>query len=95
MLTWDRPRGACNAIARLSAISRASRSRHCLRLRPRRADDAADFYRGRTLSLVAGFNVGGGADTYARLIARHLGAHLPGNPTVVVKNMQGAGSSNT
>jgi tripartite-type tricarboxylate transporter receptor subunit TctC len=57
-----------------------------------RADDAADFYRGRTLSLVAGFNVGGGADAYARLIARHLGAHLPGNPTVVVKNMQGAGS---
>ena len=57
-----------------------------------RADDVADFYRGRTLSLVAGFNVGGGADAYARLIARHLGAHLPGNPTVVVKNMQGAGS---
>ncbi len=56
------------------------------------ADDAADFYRGRTLSLVAGFNVGGGADAYARLIARHLGAHMPGNPTVVVKNMQGAGS---
>ena len=56
------------------------------------ADDVADFYRGRTLSLVAGFNVGGGADAYARVIARHLGAHIPGNPTVVVKNMQGAGS---
>jgi tripartite-type tricarboxylate transporter receptor subunit TctC len=57
-----------------------------------RADDAADFYRGRTVSLVAGFNVGGGADAYARLIARHLGPHVPGNPAVVVKNMQGAGS---
>jgi tripartite-type tricarboxylate transporter receptor subunit TctC len=57
-----------------------------------RADDVADFYRGHPLSLVAGFNVGGGADTYARLIAHHLGAHLPGNPSVVVKNMQGAGS---
>jgi tripartite-type tricarboxylate transporter receptor subunit TctC len=57
-----------------------------------RADDAADFYRGRTLSLVAGFNVGGGADAYARLVARHLGRHVPGNPAVVVKNMQGAGS---
>src|SRR3984957_529257 len=56
------------------------------------ADDVADFYRGRTLSLVAGFNVGGGADAYARVIARHLGAHIPGNPSVVVKNMQGAGS---
>ncbi len=57
-----------------------------------RADDVADFYRGRTISLVIGFNVGGGADAYARLIARHLGTHLPGNPAVVVKNMQGAGS---
>jgi tripartite-type tricarboxylate transporter receptor subunit TctC len=59
---------------------------------PARADDAADFYRGRTLTLIAGFNVGGGADAYARLVARHLGAHIPGNPSVVVKNMQGAGS---
>jgi tripartite-type tricarboxylate transporter receptor subunit TctC len=56
------------------------------------AQDAADFYRGRTVSLVAGFNPGGGADTYARLVARHLGRHVAGNPTVVVRNMQGAGS---
>jgi tripartite-type tricarboxylate transporter receptor subunit TctC len=57
-----------------------------------RADDVADFYRGRTLTLIAGFNVGGGADAYARLIARHLGTYIPGNPNAVVKNMQGAGS---
>jgi tripartite-type tricarboxylate transporter receptor subunit TctC len=57
-----------------------------------RADDIADFYRGRTVSLIAGFNVGGGADSYARIIARHLGGHIPGRPVVVVKNMQGAGS---
>jgi tripartite-type tricarboxylate transporter receptor subunit TctC len=57
-----------------------------------RAEELGDFYRGRTLTLIAGFNVGGGADAYARLIARHLGAYLPGNPNVVVKNMQGAGS---
>ena len=56
------------------------------------AQDAADFYRGRTITLIAGFNPGGGADTYARLIARHLGRHVAGNPTVVVRNMQGAGS---
>jgi len=56
------------------------------------AQDAADFYRGRTVSLIAGFNPGGGADTYARLIARHVGKHIAGNPTVVVRNMQGAGS---
>jgi tripartite-type tricarboxylate transporter receptor subunit TctC len=56
------------------------------------AQDAAEFYRGRTVSLVVGFNPGGGADTYARLVARHLGRHIAGNPTVVVRNMQGAGS---
>jgi tripartite-type tricarboxylate transporter receptor subunit TctC len=56
------------------------------------AQDAADFYRGRTVNLIAGFNPGGGADTYARLIARHLGKHIPGGPTVIVRNMQGAGS---
>jgi tripartite-type tricarboxylate transporter receptor subunit TctC len=56
------------------------------------ADDAAEFYRGRTLYLTAGFNVGGGADLYARLIARHLGQHIAGHPTVIVHNMPGAGS---
>jgi tripartite-type tricarboxylate transporter receptor subunit TctC len=57
-----------------------------------RADEVADFYRGRTINLVAGFNPGGGADTYARLVARHLGKHIPGNPSVIVRNMQGGGS---
>jgi tripartite-type tricarboxylate transporter receptor subunit TctC len=56
------------------------------------ADDVAAFYSGRNLSLVAGFNVGGGADLYARLIARHLGNHIPGHPNVIVRNMPGAGS---
>ena len=56
------------------------------------AQDAADFYRGKTINLIAGFNPGGGADIYARLVARHLGRHVPGNPAVVVRNMQGAGS---
>src|SRR5215510_6477405 len=59
---------------------------------PGHADEVSDFYRGRTVSLIAGFNPGGGADTYARLLARHLGRHVPGNPAVVVRNMQGAGS---
>jgi tripartite-type tricarboxylate transporter receptor subunit TctC len=56
------------------------------------ADDVADFYRGKAVNLTAGFNPGGGADTYARIIARHLGKHIPGSPTVIVRNMQGAGS---
>ena len=55
------------------------------------AQDVAEFYRGRTVSLTAGFNPGGGADTYARLVARHIGQYLPGKPTVIVKNMPGAG----
>lgn len=56
------------------------------------AVDVAAFYNGRNLNLIVGFNVGGGADLYARLIARHLGDHVPGHPTVVVHNMPGAGS---
>ena len=59
---------------------------------PAGAQGAADFYRGKTINLIAGFNPGGGADTYARIVARHLGKHVPGNPTVIVRNMQGAGS---
>jgi tripartite-type tricarboxylate transporter receptor subunit TctC len=55
-------------------------------------EDAADFYRGKTINMVVGFNPGGGADAYARLVARHLGHNIAGNPNVVVRNMQGAGS---
>lgn len=52
----------------------------------------ADFYRGKTLNIVVGFSTGGGYDSYARLLARHIGKHIPGNPTVVVQNMPGAAS---
>ena len=53
---------------------------------------ADDFYKGKTVTFVVGFSAGGGFDTYTRLIARHFGKHLPGNPTVVVENRTGAGS---
>jgi tripartite-type tricarboxylate transporter receptor subunit TctC len=56
------------------------------------AQDAAAFYRGKSINLIVGFNPGGGADAYTRLLARHLGRHIAGNPTIVVRNMQGAGS---
>jgi tripartite-type tricarboxylate transporter receptor subunit TctC len=59
---------------------------------PARADDVADFYRGRAVNLIVGFNPGGAYDPYARTVARHLPKHLPGAPNIVVKNMQGAGS---
>ncbi len=52
----------------------------------------ADFYRGKAVRIVVGFSAGGGYDAYSRLIARHLGKYIPGNPTVIVENMTGAGS---
>jgi tripartite-type tricarboxylate transporter receptor subunit TctC len=54
--------------------------------------DPAAFYRGKTVDLYIGYSAGGGYDIYARLLAKHIGKHIPGNPTVVAKNMEGAGS---
>src|SRR5437763_16371390 len=51
---------------------------------------AQDFYKGKTLTIVVGFTTGGGFDVNARLLARHIGRHIPGNPTVIVQNMPGA-----
>ena len=62
---------------------------------PARAQDAiADFYRGKQITIVVGSTAGGGYDLYARLVARHIGKYIPGNPNVVVQNMPGA-SGNT
>jgi tripartite-type tricarboxylate transporter receptor subunit TctC len=59
---------------------------------PARAQSAEEFYRGRTVTILVGFTAGGGYDLYARLLGRHIGRHIPGNPTIVVQNMPGAGS---
>jgi tripartite-type tricarboxylate transporter receptor subunit TctC len=56
-----------------------------------RADDVADFYRGKTISVYIGVNVGGGYDFEARLLARFMKAHIPGHPTLVPQNIVGAG----
>lgn len=53
---------------------------------------ADPFYRGKTIQYVVSMNPGGGFDLYGRLLARHLGRHIPGNPGFVVQNMPGAGS---
>ena len=52
---------------------------------------AAQFFKDRTVTVVVGYGAGGGADTFGRLLARHLGGHLPGKPNVIVQNMPGAG----
>ena len=57
-----------------------------------RADAVSDFYKGKTVQFVVGYGPGGGYDVYARSVARYLGKHIPGSPTVVVVNMPGAGS---
>ena len=67
-------------VASLSAASSAT------------AQSVAEFYSGRQISLTVGSTPGGGYDTQARLVARHLGKHIPGNPTIVVQNMPAAGS---
>ena len=74
----------CSHRRRLIALSFAVRSG--------RADSVEDFYKGKTVNLIIGYSVGGGYDLYGRLLARHLGKHIPGHPDVVPQNMTGAGS---
>jgi tripartite-type tricarboxylate transporter receptor subunit TctC len=59
---------------------------------PAKAQSVADFYSGKSIALAIGFAPGGGYDLYGRLVARHLGKHIPGNPQIVPQNMPGAGS---
>jgi tripartite-type tricarboxylate transporter receptor subunit TctC len=59
---------------------------------PCRADAVTDFYRGKQITMYVGSGPGGGYDLYARVVGRHYGEHIPGQPSIVVKNMVGAGS---
>jgi tripartite-type tricarboxylate transporter receptor subunit TctC len=61
---------------------------------PARADAISDFFGRKTITLIAGFPPGGGYDTYIRVLARHYGRFIPGNPSVVPSNLPGAGSMN-
>jgi tripartite-type tricarboxylate transporter receptor subunit TctC len=56
------------------------------------AETAAEFYRGKTVTIYVGFGPGGGYDAYAQLLAPHIRRHIPGEPTVIIKHMPGAGS---
>jgi tripartite-type tricarboxylate transporter receptor subunit TctC len=59
---------------------------------PAHADAVEDFYKDRMITLIAGYSSGGGFDLYARVVANHLGRHIPGQPRIIVQNMPGAGS---
>jgi tripartite-type tricarboxylate transporter receptor subunit TctC len=56
-----------------------------------KADPIADFYKGKQVTFYVGLSAGGGYDTNARLVARHIGKHIPGNPNIIVRNMPGGG----
>jgi tripartite-type tricarboxylate transporter receptor subunit TctC len=56
--------------------------------------EVEEFYKSKPINFIVGFNTGGSADAYARLIGRHISRHVPGSPTVAIRNMQGAGSLN-
>jgi tripartite-type tricarboxylate transporter receptor subunit TctC len=59
---------------------------------PASAQDVAEFYKGKTVRLLVGVGVGTGYDVNARALARHIGKHIPGNPSIIVQNQPGAGS---
>jgi tripartite-type tricarboxylate transporter receptor subunit TctC len=75
------PRTLLIAVLALAALPNAAR-----------AQSVEEFYKGKSINLVIGFSVGGGYDLYARHLARHMGKHIPGKPTIVPQNMAGAGS---
>ena len=59
---------------------------------PACAQAPAEFFKDKTLTINVGYGAGGGYDMTTRIVARHLGRHIPGNPTVIVSNMPGGGS---
>src|SRR5271166_6288098 len=65
-----------------------------LALCPAMAQGPPPFYKGKQITIVVGTSAGGGYDTYARLVARHMPKHIPGSPNVIVSDMPGAGSNN-
>jgi tripartite-type tricarboxylate transporter receptor subunit TctC len=79
-----RYRAVAAAAGSLAVLSLAASAVH--------AQSVEDFYKSKTINLIIGYSVGGGYDLYGRLLARHIGKHIPGHPNVVPQNMTGAGS---
>jgi tripartite-type tricarboxylate transporter receptor subunit TctC len=80
------PRSAADVLVRALPIALATTL-----MAPAQSLAQADFYKGKTIDLVISTGVGGGLDANARVVARHLADHIPGNPTIVPRNMPGAG----
>jgi tripartite-type tricarboxylate transporter receptor subunit TctC len=78
------PRGIVRALCLIAAIA--------LIAQPARAQSVAQFYHGKTIDMIVGFAPGGGNDVAVRAVGRYIGKYIPGNPTVVVRNMPGAGT---
>src|SRR5688500_6150156 len=57
-----------------------------------RADAVEDFYKGKQITLLVSYGPGGGYDVYARVLARYMSKYIPGNPSIIIQNMPGAGS---
>src|SRR5436190_8278497 len=77
---------------RAMAIVRAAVILALCSISPGHAQALPSFYKGKNVDLYIGYSAGGGYDVYARALARHMGRFTPGNPTIVPKNMPGAGS---
>jgi tripartite-type tricarboxylate transporter receptor subunit TctC len=89
------PANGCGTIGWRNGLGRLVLAVACLAgltAAPARAQDATNLFRGKTVRVIVGASAGGGFDIYSRIIAEHLGKHLPGRPTVIVQNMVGAGS---
>jgi tripartite-type tricarboxylate transporter receptor subunit TctC len=83
---------ASHAIERLVRVVATATALAVLPISATNAQSPAEFYRNKTIDMAIGYSAGGGYDLYARLIARHLGNHIPGSPLLAPKNMDGAGS---
>jgi tripartite-type tricarboxylate transporter receptor subunit TctC len=81
-----------NLMRILRAVCLAYAAIAVLLSQPARSAGVEDFYKGKTISLIIGYTVGGGYDLYGRLVARHMSKYIPGNPTIVPQNLTGAGS---
>ena len=84
---------ASSVLAGLAIASLTAAAGLSLTSRAQAQDSVASFYKGKQITLEVGSSPGGGYDTYARLISRFMGRHIPGNPTILVTNLSGAGGN--